>query len=113
MEFKKDDVVEAFGIRGIIVDNNIKYNLPVLVLFQNAIEEYFTVDGKFRDWHLEPSLKLIERPKKKVKKKFYLGHNDIINADINSCGNLHTYKDDDLIQDWKYISEVEIEVDEE
>lgn len=114
MEFKVGDICEAFGLKCFVIDINKKHNYPVKVSFEGGYCRNFLMDGKFEDWHLEPSLKLIERPKKKVKKKFYLGHNGIRHPEDHiTCSNLHP--DTELLKkaQWDNILEIEIEVDEE
>lgn len=68
-KFLTNDVVEWCGVRGVVLNNNVHYSdLPVECKFGDSAIRYFTKDGKYCDWHKEPSLKLIKRPKKKVKK---------------------------------------------
>jgi len=64
-KFKVNDIVEAFGVRGVVIE--IRGDL-VGVALANRYYVDFHGDGRQKDWHLEPSLKLIERPKKKVTK---------------------------------------------
>ena len=72
MNFQVGDIVSFGGdIGNIISTTNISViGKPIKVVFKDAIE-YFTLDGKYAIYHIEPLLKLIERPKKKVKKTFY------------------------------------------
>lgn len=76
MEFKVGDIVEWCGVRGKVIgeDTSSKY---INVKFDNNNEIYndiyantevFYNDGIFRSYHKETSLKLIKRPKQKVKK---------------------------------------------
>lgn len=69
MEFKVGDKVDWLGLKGKII--SIKQmgfsNYPVIVDF-GVVKESFTVDGRWIE-EQQPSLKLIERPKKKVKKE--------------------------------------------
>lgn len=70
-KFKVGDIVEAFGVRGVVTKVLSNGGHPVLVDFERLpgeAEEEFTPDGRLFYWHKEPSLKLIERQKKKVKK---------------------------------------------
>lgn len=71
-EFQVGDVVEAFGVEGVVseIDDN-EPHYPLLVKFPNGEQDYFAISGKYISWHKEPSLKLIERPKKKVLKTMY------------------------------------------
>ncbi len=64
MTFEVGDVVEWCGVRGIVseLDEGVK------VIFPNKLPLYFCSDGKYEHWHKEPSLKLIEKAKKKVNK---------------------------------------------
>lgn len=69
MNFKVGDIVEAFGLSGIVEAIGNSYgNPPVVVRFEGGETVFFLPDGKYCDWHKEPSLKLIERSKNKVKK---------------------------------------------
>jgi len=71
-QFKVGDVVEAFGCRGTV--KNIAHNssFSVVVRFNNhGIERAFTFGGLEEGWHQSPSLTLIERPKKKVKRTYW------------------------------------------
>lgn len=68
MEFKVGDKVNWLGSTGelVVIDPNSTH--PLEVYFEkHDSTEVFTLDGRY---HVEqdPSLKLIERPKKKVKK---------------------------------------------
>ena len=65
MEFKVGDIVEWQGVRGTV---NCNTHYGVKVLFADGNIANFYADGRYFDWHKEPSLKLIERPKKMVKK---------------------------------------------
>ncbi len=73
MEFKVGDKVEWMGVIGTVVitpgynrNSNVIY--PLEVDFNVNGVRLFTRDGKLESFHKEPSLKLVERPKKKVKK---------------------------------------------
>lgn len=65
MEFQVGDKVEWCGCVGevLAIDDYGRY--PLAVDFGVA-RPFFTRDGRFYEWHKEPSLKLISRPKKKV-----------------------------------------------
>ncbi len=52
--FKIDDIVEWCGVAGIIVKQRDE---KLFVKFTNHITAEFFPDGKYRDWHFEPSLK--------------------------------------------------------
>lgn len=72
--FQVNDVVEAFGCRGVVNDVAALGDYPVTVYFPDGMEdENFTSDGKIFMWHKLPSLKLIERPKKKKKITLWIG----------------------------------------
>jgi hypothetical protein len=71
-EFKVGDAVEAFGVRGLVSRIGSGDTLPVFVELETEDTDRFTKDGRAYSWHKEPSLKLIERPKRKVKKRFYM-----------------------------------------
>jgi len=74
--FELNDRVTAFGIEGVVISVDFAKDYPIKVDFYNGKYPTFTKDGKLYNWHLEPSLKLIEKAKKKVKKKFWLSiHN--------------------------------------
>ncbi len=69
MEFKVGDIVEWCGARGTVFYEDINAQKPICVKFENSdYLYYFSENGKYFEWHKEPSLKLIERPKQKVKK---------------------------------------------
>lgn len=67
-KFKVGDIVEAFGVRGEVVEAHDSGAYPVSIHF-TPIDcfEWFTENGRLHNWHLKPSLILIERPKKKRK----------------------------------------------
>ena len=64
--FEVGDEVSAFGVRGIVED--IRGN-EVIVALENRLKFTFYKDGTYFNWAKEPSLKLIKKAKKKVKKK--------------------------------------------
>lgn len=69
VEFKVGDIVESFGLRGVVTT----INDSVFAEFKTsdaAFSSYvymFYLDGRLEPWHPSPTLKLIERPKKLVK----------------------------------------------
>lgn len=73
-EFKKGDIVEAFGCEGEVVSDNGNTHFPLEVRVtipendSGCICLSFTKDGKWVPWAKEPSLKLISRPKRKEKR---------------------------------------------
>ena len=92
MEFKVDDIVEAFGVKGEVrVIDGGGSSYPVRVLFVTGETDYFRQDGKLNEWHEAPSLKLVKRPKKYKE------------VTIEAFGNI--YKDSDNI----YCHETDIE----
>ena len=64
MEFKVGDIVEWCGLKGVI--SSIEKGL--LIVYFEKLCWSFLPDGRYLTEHIEPSLKLIERPKQKVKK---------------------------------------------
>jgi hypothetical protein len=66
-KFLINDVVEWCGVRGKITIIRDSHLFPLECIFNDAHLAHFTSDGKAYVWHKEPSLNLIERPKKKVK----------------------------------------------
>jgi len=65
--FQVGDIVEWCGARG-IVESTSDMSSYVQCKFGDIRKQTFTSDGKLCTWHIVPSLKLIERPKKKIKK---------------------------------------------
>ena len=73
--FQIGDIVESHGVIGKIESINDPESdcYPIVVVFdQDGIINisYYDLNGKSEAWHKEPSLKLIERPKKKVTGSF-------------------------------------------
>lgn len=63
--FKVGDKVRAFGVDGVVTNIHNRYTYPVIVDF--GIGKYilcFTSNGKYQDWHKEPTLVLVERAEK-------------------------------------------------
>jgi hypothetical protein len=111
MEFKVGDKVSAFGVEGEVISLDEKNNYPITVEFDDDHLSFFMIDGRASAWHLEPSLKLIEKAKKKVKKKFwfYIGESDIKNLYI-APEILYLYKPKE--QKNCQVAEIELEVEE-
>lgn len=65
--FQVGDIVEWCDVRG-VVENTSGMSSYVQCKFGDIRKQTFTSDGKLCTWHIVPSLKLIERPKKKVKR---------------------------------------------
>lgn len=136
--FKKGDIVEAWGLRGVVI-----YSLPedshgILVHFvlSNTLDTSlapirspgdmgtvicynFMCDGKEKDWHREPTLKLIERPKKKVKKTFWMAAGDIKDTERLMTSLLYPAEEEGEVEtllnqkEFTYKIKVEVEVEEE
>lgn len=68
IKFQVGDKVSAFGVEGVVTRITDVVLFPIKVDFPDSINTSFTIDGRYLGWHKEPSLKLIERPKKKGKK---------------------------------------------
>jgi hypothetical protein len=80
-EFRVGDIVDWLGIRGVVTyiskDGNDLDEYMYVKLEGDTMDDYdlgteFFPDGRYMKAHKEPSLKLIERPKRKVKKRFYM-----------------------------------------
>ena len=67
-KFEVGDIVMAFGNKGVVTKISCNHVGYVLVDFAIGYLVCFFPDGKTMPWHAEPSLKLIKRPKNKVKK---------------------------------------------
>ena len=78
-KFKVGDKVRAFGVDGVVDAIHPESNYPVCVKYSHPdCLDYggdFTMDGRYARWHKEPSLVLIERPKRKVKRSKILWFN--------------------------------------
>jgi hypothetical protein len=71
-KFFKGDLVKWGGVIGKVTESYDHGLFPVFVSFGRCEQRnQFTEDGRVWDWHKEPSLILVERPKKKIKKTFY------------------------------------------
>jgi ribosomal 30S subunit maturation factor RimM len=72
-EFQVGDIVEAFGVRGKVTEVTafvyVKYDTEYAPRTSN---NSFLPDGRSCSWHVTPSLKLIERPKKTKKVKVWV-----------------------------------------
>lgn len=80
--FQKGDIVEAFGLRGKVVFTYSKGHYSVKVKYDTGSFDDFTSHGLYANHHKEPSLKLVERPKKKIKKTVELYVNIYPNKDV-------------------------------
>lgn len=65
--FQVGDIVEWCDVRGVVESTSGMLSY-VQCKFGDTRKQTFTSDGKLCTWHIVPSLKLIERPKKKIKK---------------------------------------------
>lgn len=61
--FMVGDIVEAFGVRGVV--ETLKNSNVGVRFFDNNFQVFY-FDGKAAQWHKTPSLKFIERPLKEV-----------------------------------------------
>lgn len=76
IKFEVGDEVIAFGVDGIVGDVVNDSDFPILVRFPNKHVLSFTKKGFWHIWHKEPSLKLIKKAKKPVKRWQWLCIND-------------------------------------
>lgn len=67
-DFKVGDIIEAFGLRGVIRKINPTAAYPVFVEYEDGFADYFRLDGRKDRWHKTASLVLVERPKPKIVK---------------------------------------------
>lgn len=73
MNFEVGDEVEWCGVRGVVKSlGDAHFSNPILVDFYPNDKARFTDDGKLESWHKEPSLKLIKKKEKLVKRTKYL-----------------------------------------
>lgn len=79
-KFEIGDKVSAWGIEGVVEGVTADESpCPILVRLINGLKSRFMRDGRHYDWHLEPTLKLIEKARKeKPKIKAYLGKKDYL-----------------------------------
>lgn len=73
-KFQVGDVCTYQGCEGVITAIDLREKTyPITAVFNEDEGQFgtFTLDGRHNIWHKEPSLKLIERPKKKVPKTMY------------------------------------------
>jgi len=68
--FQVGDIVEWCGVRGVVESaSSMLSSVQCMFGYKDSTrKQTFTSDGKLCTWHIVPSLKLIERPKKKIKK---------------------------------------------
>jgi hypothetical protein len=118
--FKTNDKVEAFGLTGTVVRvNDGSHMYSVVVVWDNGGCDYFTLDGRLYTNHLRPSLLLVDRPKKKVKKKFYIAVSEYVDQGSTRYGHQtgyaypHRRDCESMASAHTQIVEVELELDEE
>lgn len=71
-DFQVGDKVRAYGLDGVVDSIKGHSMWPIRVTFESEYLDSFLTDGRASSHHKEPSLILIERPIKKVKKSFWL-----------------------------------------
>ena len=73
--FEVGDKVRAFGVDGVVVSITYSGDYPVEVEFtlldMDKRTDSFDKNGKYMKWHKEPTLVLVEKAKKKVKKYLF------------------------------------------
>lgn len=95
-EFKVGDIVSMCGATGTIISTKnslveslkIEERYPIAVQFKER-KIFFTVDGKEVEDQTEPTLKFIYRPKKKVKKTYYVASFKTKEAEGRYCTPLY------------------------
>lgn len=88
LKLKVGDKVKAFGVGGVVSHITSGTTYPIKVRIRDFYV-CFTMDGRYHDWHKEPSLELIERKKTKKKVEFYqriLSNGDLTTALFTDCG---------------------------
>ena len=70
-KFQAGDVCEAHGNKGKVIEVELFSPYVIVVMFDDGPIERYLPCGRLAKYHKEPSLKLIERPKKKVTKTMY------------------------------------------
>lgn len=68
MKFQTGDIVEAWGVDGVVRS----IGCFIHVKFSTRDTANFYLDGKLEEWHAEPTLKFVSRPKRKVKKTIWV-----------------------------------------
>ena len=111
--FKVGDKVRAFGVDGVVESIDTDFSYPVRVRHENGEYTCFTTEGNHFYWSKEPSLVLVERPKKLVKLYQYAYRS------INDTWHISTryYLDGDFrldgsIYEFKRLDHTMIEVEE-
>lgn len=81
-KFEVGDIVEWCGVLGnvILCDKDTLYCSFYNKFNGNIKEQKFTLDGRYEQWHSEPSLKLISKAKKKRKVKLYAYLHEVRNC---------------------------------
>lgn len=112
-KFQVGDIVRWCGVGGKITSIDDLATYPIGVKFEdpNRIDS-FTSDGRYADWHKAPSLELIERPKKRVKKWV-----NLYNANLEE--NMWMFHDTKVLADERQMTSrnrlacIEVEFNEE
>lgn len=73
IEFQVGDIVDWHGAEGTIESTTHQSPYCISVRFDYGATDLFTIDGRFHKSHTSPSITLKSRPKKKIKKTFYVG----------------------------------------
>lgn len=97
--FKVGDIVEAFGVKGKVIETDEErlYGVAVEFLIQKELKTYgFTRDGLSEAWHKEPSLKLIDRPQRTKKVNIFDPSAKISVNSYNQRDPIHIYFSDQL-----------------
>lgn len=113
LPFQVGDKVRAFGVDGEVKAVTAALGRPVLVNFynDNADQTWFELDGRHLSWHKEPSLTLVDRPKKKIKKVFHLystKEGTLCDLLLDDKGNTPSGKHGDFVENMVKIPGTEV-----
>lgn len=84
-QFQVGDIVEAFGVRGKVLEIRDDLVYGVIVCFEcenNSFQLMFQMNGIYEGWHKTPSLKLIERPPKEITFESVVNDGELFHANI-------------------------------
>jgi len=121
IKFKAGDIVEFGGNKGVVLEEvdssfiNCRFTVDSIFI-KDFFTVTFTKEGRLYSWNKEPSLKLIERPKKKVKKYKVLYRDAFHNYAVSSSfyeGKADFDLCSDSLKFIQLIKESEIEVEKE
>lgn len=115
-EFKKGDIAEHGGVRGVVIEVEPDRDYPVKFIDESKLRFCFTLNGRAMTHHTKPLLILIERPKQRVKKKGWIGIMPSNVSEMFVTTTIYTSRDlikDDVSGDTFNIQEIEFYVDEE